>query len=86
MTSRAEVYRTIDGERDYQDRVWQESGANGNGVLSIGEQILLIEEYAAQARTAWSREAAPEMDALGIIRKIAAIAVHAMEDHGVVKR
>jgi hypothetical protein len=86
MTPRNEVYAAIDTERDYQGRVWTESGANGNGVLSIGEQILLIEEYAAHARACWSKEAQPEIGALNIIRKIAGIAVHCMEDHGAPRR
>lgn len=84
--ARVDAYDAINSERDYQDRLWTESGANGNGILSIGEQILLIEEYVTQARHSWSREAQPEMNALNIIRKIAGIAVHCMEDHGSPKR
>lgn len=82
MTSRKEVYEAIDGERLYQDRMWAASGASADGVLSIGEQILLIEEYVTKARALWAVENRPELGALDMIRKIAGIAVHCMEDHG----
>lgn len=82
MTSREDVYKAIDTERDYQNQIWSESGANDDGKLTIGEQILLIEEYASKARASWSQEKHPEIGALNIIRKIAGIAVHCMEDHG----
>lgn len=85
-TTRADVYAAIDTERDYQDRVWAGTGSSGHGVLSIGEEILLIEEYAARARSARSRETYPEQVALEMIRKIAGIAVHCTEDHGAIPR
>lgn len=84
--AREEAYRAIDSERDYQDKMWFETGSSGHGLLSIGEEILLIEEYAAKAREAWSKERYPEKTALDIVRKIAGIAVHCMEDHGSIHR
>jgi hypothetical protein len=86
MATRQEVYAAIDGERDYQDQVWQESGNNGPNKLSTGDFILLIEEYAARARKAFCSEAYPERGAHDHIRKIAGIAVNCMEQHGVVER
>ena len=90
MITRAEVYTAIDTERAYQDRVWEHNNpANplpaGDGVarsLSIGEDILLMEEYLAKARLQWTIEKRPEVGALDIIRKIAGIAVRCMETHG----
>jgi len=77
------VYAAIDSERRYQDRVWTESGSAGNpNPLTIGEFLLLIEAYVAQARTDWSREPKPVREALHGLRKIAGIAVNAMEQHG----
>jgi hypothetical protein len=80
--TREAVYAAIDGEREYQDRVWGNGPSLDSRPLSIGEDILLIEEYVARARDSWSREARPELGALHMIRKIAGIAVRCMENHG----
>jgi len=81
---RDEVYAAIDTERAYQDDKWGE--AVDPRPLSIGEDILLIEEYVLKARQAWSTEHRPEVGALEQIRKIAGIAVRCMENHGAPKR
>jgi len=78
--TRAEVFAAIESERRYQDKVWPE------GAPSVGDSILLVEEYALKARAAWATEAAPEMEALDIMRKIAGIAVRCMEVHGAPQR
>lgn len=83
MTTRQNVYAAIDSERDYQDSKWPQDGSPGfPNPLSIGEQILLAEEYLHQARLAWTQEKRPEMKALNIIRKVAGICVNCMEQHG----
>jgi hypothetical protein len=82
--TRAEVYEAIDTERAYQIALWGD--AQGQRPLSIGEQILLVEEYAARARKEWSVAKAPEHEALVMMRKIAGIAVNCMEHHGAPKR
>jgi hypothetical protein len=43
--------------------------------LTVGEFLLLIEEYAAKAREVWATEKKPEGRTLHIIRKGAGIAV-----------
>lgn len=73
--NRADAYAAVDSERDYQDARWGD-------VLSIGEQILLAEEYITIARNEWAQEKHPELIALSVMRKVAGIAVHCMEDHG----
>lgn len=85
--SREAIYDVIDGERDYQNARWpdQNNAAQPNP-LTIGESILLIEEYAARARALWSGETKPEHGALDIMRKLAGIAVHCMEEHGAIPR
>ena len=83
---RKEVYAAIDGEREYQDGTWSESSYVDPRPLSIGEDILLMEEYLAKARLAWSQERRPEINALHNIRKIAGIATRCMENHGAPKR
>ena len=85
--SREQVYAAIDTERDYQDRTWRDQEIPEiNNRLTIGEFILLLEEYAAKARAAWAVEPKPEVNALDIMRKCAGIAVNCMEQHGAPKR
>ena len=85
--SRAEVYAAIEGERAYQDFLWPQDGQPGfPNPLTIGEFVLLLEEYCARARLEWSYEKKPEMRTLGVVRKIAGIAVNCMEQHGAPRR
>ena len=86
MTTTKDVFDAIETELAYQQRIWGESGANGDGILSIGERILLVEEYVAKARLSWSQESVPEIGALEIMRKIAGIATRCMIDHGAIPR
>lgn len=86
---RAEVYAAIDTERDYQDRLWPDPERPGSGEynpLTIGEFILLAEEYLRKARDEWTREKKPEVNALNAIRKVAGICVNCMEQHGAPRR
>lgn len=83
---RETVYAAIDTERTYQDKVWQENAGTveGQPVRTVAEELLMLEEYVAKARTAWTN--APRADeALAtteVLRKCAAICVRAMENHG----
>jgi hypothetical protein len=88
MFKRADVYEAIDEERAYQKRMWDDAqhAAGDDRPLSIGEEILLAQEYLDRARHAWSIAKRPELKALDRIRKAAAILVHAMEYHGIVYR
>ena len=78
---RDKAYDAIDGERAYQDDRF-----DGRKPLSVGETILVLDEYVMKAKLSWSQEKRPEAHTMGIIRKIAGIAVHAMEDHGSIPR
>jgi hypothetical protein len=80
--NRKEVYELIDGERAYQDIVWHRKENNDPNPLTIGEFVLMLEQYAFQARAEWTLEPKPEQNTMEIIRKIGAIAVNAMEQHG----
>lgn len=82
MATRQDVFKAIDSEREYQDSCWKDDRDGSPNPLSIGEFILLIEDYAARARANFTREKKPEMQALCEIRKIAGIAVNCMEQHG----
>jgi hypothetical protein len=84
---REQVYAALDSERDYQDANWPQDGRDGApNPLTIGEFLLLIEEYAAKARFEWAKEKKPEMKTLDVIRKIGSIAVNCMEQHGAPRR
>lgn len=76
MTPRDEVYDVLDGERDYQNRTW------GGNPLTIGEFLLNMEEQLARARRMWADEPKPELQTLEFVRKIGALSVQCMEQHG----
>lgn len=89
--SRKEVYRLIDGERDYQDSRWSnifESRNNKPDVpdesKSIAEWLNYIEFHLNEAKHAVY--ALEPKDATASIRKVAALAVRAMEIHGAPER
>lgn len=75
------VYSLIDGERDYQD----ELNSDGRGrVLTAGEELCLIQVYVDKARQVFTEtfgdhEEQPTMD---VMRKIAALCVRTIENHG----
>jgi hypothetical protein len=86
-TERSAVYAAIDTERDYQDARWpQQNAPDAPNPLTIGEFILLLEEYVEKARVEWAMEKKPEQRTLHFIRKAAGIAVNCMEQHGAPKR
>lgn len=87
--TRAEVYKLIDGERDYQDEKWgatlsnnRSPGPDGKpGDRSIDEMVLYIQGYADDATRLASHYANPQ-ETMAAIRKVAALCVKAMEQHG----
>jgi len=80
MTTRQEVYSSVDGERAYQENL-------NPHTLSIGEEIALTLKYANNALDEWSNDFnPPETEALAMLRKVAAICVRCMEHHGAPKR
>lgn len=89
-TLRVTVFAAISSERNYQDRVWRENaGADETQpVRTVAEELLMLEEYVARARKAWTdapraTEVAVTTD---VLRKCAGICVRAMENHGAPKR
>jgi hypothetical protein len=82
MTERSSVYQAIDGERDYQDemQVGPDGRTDGRD-KSVGDHLTLIRVYSAKADAAYS-ENPGDLPAIHEIRKIAALAVRCMEDHG----
>ena len=86
--TREEVYKLIDGERNYQDKL---AGArNGKEedrltAKSTGDYIVLLSSYIRRAQDEWTDNAG-DRAALDVVRKIAGIAVHCMEDNGAPSR
>ena len=81
MTARKEVYKAIDGERDFQDTL-------NSYELAVSGEILLLEEYIKRARVAYTNTFGDptEKPTRNIVRKVAAIAVRCLENHDVVTR
>jgi hypothetical protein len=76
---RADVYKAIDGERDYQDWRW---GTVQDHPHDVGGWIVIMEQLLADAREEFTRQAG-DVGALTELRKVAAVAVACMEQHGV---
>ena len=87
-STRNEVYEALDSERDYQEEHGPEiiGEVIETGTLSVGDEILLMEEYLLRARKAWTDAASPELEALKIVRKVGGIAVRCMEVYGAISR
>jgi len=89
MATRNEVYAAIDSEREYQDRkgVHASKAPHEHGIESF---IVYMEDYLAEARKQASRiwtedgRAAPVV--LDTIRKVTALGVACMEQHGAPSR
>ena len=79
---REEVFQLINEERDYQDSRWNSSTTTSNGVHTPEEWIVYLKDYLTEAKHFLAREniqsAYPK--AMSNIRKVAAMAVKAMED------
>ncbi len=79
MPTRAEVYAAIDGERDYQDAL----GANrtDGSAHTVGDYLTMLDTYLRRAQDDWTGNPGNEQ-ALDELRKVAAIAVRCLEEHG----
>lgn len=78
---RKEVYKLIDGERFYQDSIWNENTTDSNGIHSVAEWLVYIQDYTTEAMHICSRNPDPyaRNKAMENIRKIAGMCVAAME-------
>ena len=88
MATRQEVYEAIDSERNYQNSKWNPQTTTSNGRHSLEEWCVYIEDYVNEAKHILSRLPKQEADiqAIHIMRKVAAMAVCAMEQHGSPRR
>ena len=73
---RQNAFRAVELERNYQDSLIRER-------LPIGEEIALLLKYSHRALDKWTEDIHDiQKDSLIEIRKLAAIAVRCMENHG----
>jgi hypothetical protein len=88
MTNRPEVYAALDGERDYQETRWNANTTASKGLHSVTEFLVFMRDYTEEALHVVSRNPEPEASvaALHIIRKVAAMGVACMEQHGAPRR
>ena len=82
--NREQVYEIINGEREYQDALVQR-GVYEKQVHTVGEEILMICHYSDLAKESWTKNYG-DTEALKQIRKIAALCVRCMENHGATPR
>ncbi len=82
MTTRREVYRALDSERDYQDDKFE--GSRSAIDRTLDEFILYICQYADEAAELTTH--GNEAEALHFVRKVGALCVGCMERHGAPRR
>lgn len=80
---RKDVYSAIDGERYYQDSL--SSMRTNEPTHSVGDELTMLVTYLRKAQDDYTNHPGVEA-AMHQIRKVAAIAVRAMENHGAPKR
>ena len=85
---RSTVYDIINGEREYQDNLWNEHTTSSGGKHSPTEWLVYIQDYLTEAMSLASRNSNPEAseNVMENIRKIGAMCVCAMEQNGVKPR
>jgi hypothetical protein len=79
-TNRSEVYHAIDTERDYQESLARHTVKDQSPM----EHLAIIEVIAARMKQDFYYEAG--QPAGDYMRKIAAVAVYCMEQHGAINR
>lgn len=85
---REQVYAAIDGEREYQDRVWgqsSEGGRPGNGFRTVDAYAAYLQRY-QNVLIEVVGTSDDDNKKLDIIRKIAGLCVVCMEQHGAPER
>jgi len=80
---REDVYKLIDGERDYQEIRWSLSTQKGPHIHTPEEWIIYMEDYINEAKHLLSRNAIPDCypQAMEILRKVTAMGICAMEQN-----
>ena len=79
---RKDVYRLINEEREYQE-ILPDTRTDGHQ-HQVGEELVLLQVYTQRALNSWVDNPG-DLKALCEIRKVAAIAVRCLENHGSLK-
>ena len=81
--NRNDVYKLIDGERDYQEERWNSKVTDTGHNHSPEDWVMYMYDYIQEAMHLLSREASPvsRPKAMEIVRKVTAFGVAAMEQH-----
>lgn len=84
---RKDVYKAIDSERDYQDVIWNSTTTAGD-LHSFEEWFTYITDYVLEAQHKLSRSNQDDGYEFSrhSMRKVAAMAVRALEQHGAEQR
>ena len=77
----ATVSGPLRSEFAYQMRRCEEEGWEHANKPSVAEEILMLEEYIARARLEWTRNQGDEQ-ALDVVRKVSALALRCLANHG----
>lgn len=87
---RSAAYRAIDSERDYQNHLKKDRAeypTDGTRSIrhSVGDFVTMMQHYQTELVAAWTKNPG-DASALDTMRKIGAIAVNCMEQHGAPRR
>lgn len=86
MPTRQQVYASLDSERDYQEGLAKKAGTvEGVRPHSVEEFTLYIDDYVTELKHQLARTWTPDRQvpaALDTLRKITAMGVACMEQHG----
>lgn len=88
MPNRQAVYAALDSERAYQERRAQEAGTLPGAVRphSVEEFVLYMDDYMTELKRqlsrTWTADRSAPPEALATLRKVTALGVAAMEQHG----
>lgn len=89
-TPRTEVYAAIDSEREYQNKRWGKTPEEltGHNPHTVTEWLAYMQHYVNEGLALATTSNDPEASqlALAFARKVAALGVVCMEQHGAPKR
>jgi hypothetical protein len=82
--TRAEAFKAIDSERDYQQSLIRRAGRYEEETKPLEAYVLYMDSYLTDVKTALSKVWGPESiaQALNALRKVTTLGVAAMETHG----
>jgi hypothetical protein len=77
---RKDVYKLIDGERDYQSSLETDRSRHDGHRHTVGDYLVMLNSYMSKANNAWT-DNGTDLPALDVIRKLAGICIHCMEEY-----